>query len=146
MDECGIAPQPADGVPGDALDRSESKRAAKRRRGREREARRLVERLELVERVASGESYASIAADLGKSESTVRERFINAMELSATVTEEARQLALMRLDHLLYQWWEDATRDPENEDHRTFLRASRATRQVLRILEQENRIQGLYKC
>jgi AraC-like DNA-binding protein len=96
--------------------------------------------------VAKGESYAAIAADLGKSESAVRGRFLRTMERSATVTEEARQLALLRLDHLLYQWWEDATRDPENEDHRAFLRASRATRQVLRILDQENRIQGLYGC
>ena len=105
-----------------------------------------MERLEIVERVASGESYATIAADLGKSESAIRERFLRAMERSAVVTEHARQLALMRLDFMLSQWWEDATRDPENEDHGTFLRASRATRQVLRILDQENRIQGLYSC
>jgi hypothetical protein len=48
----------------------------------------------------------------------------------------------MRLDRLLYQWWKDATRD-NDEDPKAFRRACRATRQLLRILDQRNRIQGL---
>lgn len=90
-------------------------------------------------------SFASIASDLGKSESAIRERFLRAMERTAVVSEEARQLSLLRLDYLLSQWWEDATREPANEDAKTFRRASLATRQILKILDQQNRIQGLYR-
>jgi AraC-like DNA-binding protein len=135
---------PADTVTVNALDHVESKRSAKRRRGRERAARRLTERLEIVERVASGENYAAIAADLGRSESSVRERFLREMERTATVTENARQLALMRLECLLRQWFEEAIRD-DDDSRKAFVRASRATREVLRIMDQEHRLQGLYR-
>jgi precorrin-3B methylase len=59
----------------------------------------------IVQRVLSSESYAEMAREMGRSESTIRERFAREMERTATATEGARQLTLMRLDHLLYQWW-----------------------------------------
>lgn len=63
--------------------------------------------------------------------------------VTATVSEDARQLALMRLEFLLRQWFEDAIRE-DDDSRKAFIRASRATREVLRILDQEARIQGLY--
>jgi hypothetical protein len=122
---------------------SESKRAAKRRRGRERAARRLAQRIEIVERVASGESYAAIAADLGRSESSVRERFLRTMEQTAQSTEVARQEALMRLARIQHQWWGDAT--SEEDTGRAFIRAHRAMKQLRWILDQKHRIEGLYE-
>ena len=64
--------------------------------------------------------------------------------LSAVAEEEARQLALMRLDYMLSQWWEDASRH-DDDSRKAFRRACQATREVLRILDQEHRIQGLYR-
>jgi hypothetical protein len=66
------------------------------------------------------------------------------MERSATFIEEARLIVLMRQECPLRRWLKEAIRD--NDDCRpAFLRASRATRQVLRILDQEARIR-LFKC
>jgi predicted transcriptional regulator len=137
------APQTAGAVPGNALVNGESKRAAKRRRGRERDARRRAESLAIVERVLAGETYADIAADMGRSESTIRERFLRTMERTATNRELARVEALMRLERLQYQLWEDAT--SEEDAGPAFVRAHRAMRQLRWILDQKHRIEGLYE-
>ena len=54
---------------------------------------------------------AFMPRDMERSESMIESGSAERCNASATVTEEARQLTLTRLDHLLYQWWDDATGD-----------------------------------
>jgi hypothetical protein len=59
---------------------------------REREARRCVERPDIVQHVLSGETCAKIAIEMGRSESTIREWYLREME--RTATEAGRRLTL----------------------------------------------------
>jgi hypothetical protein len=144
VEECGTAPYTADDVPVDAPPGSESKRVPSDGAGGNAKPDASSNGLKSWSALPRARATRLSPRDLGRSEPSVRESFLRAMESTATVTDEARLLALMRLDRLLYQWWDDATGDLD--DRKAFIRAHRAMRQVIRILDQQLRVQGLYKC
>lgn len=120
----------------------------------ESKAQRQDERRQIVALVLAGMTYVEIASRLGKSPSTVRERFNDEMARNAKATDEARALHLARLDRQILRWWDVAMRsethdlqgnelEPDERAERA-QRADKASEHLRWLLDQYAKAAGLY--
>lgn len=117
-------------------------------------AKRLEERRQIVALVLAGMTYAEIARQLGKAESTIAKRFNAEMERNARATEEARALMIARVDRSIWRWWDLAHRpetvdaqgntlSPDERKERAE-RADKAQEHLLRLYDQYAKLTNLY--